>query len=383
MVSDCYKPVINGVVTSIACLAEALERLGHEVHLFVPGHPHQKDAGTSIHRFASAAFWLHKEERIAAPWPPASVRAYLEEPFEVVHLHTPFGLGLLGWLGARRRRLPTIFTHHTLWEEYVHYLRLPPAWTRPGAIAICNWFCNASSRVVAPSAEVRSRLLSQGVGRPIDVIPTGIDSYLFEGGSEQRARADLAVTGQEHLFVYIGRLAREKSIDFVLEAFARMLERNAGCRLALIGDGPARGELETQAANLGVTAQVSFLGFLPRERLRDYLAAARGFLFASQTETQGLVLLEAQAASVPVVAVRASGTSEAVDHDRTGVLVAPGDREAFVGAALRLAVDDEFHATLSRQARTWAQAFSSEAMAHRMVETYREAQCAKAYNNEL
>lgn len=378
MFSDCYEPVINGVVTSIACLVEALERDGHQVSLFVPDHPNQGRSSPGIHRFRSGAFWFHKEERFCLPWPPSTLAAFFQQRFDVVHLHTPFNLGLLGRTCARLRKLPTVFTHHTLWEEYVHYMPLPPKFMRAVAIGICNSFCNGSNRVVAPSAEVRDRLREQGVSNAIDVIPTGIDTNVFAGGFPELAWEELGFAEGSRLFVYVGRVAREKSIDFVLKAFRELHRREPRCRLALVGDGPARAELERQAVDLGLGEIARFLGFRPRTELKHYLAAARGFLFASRTETQGLVLLEAQAAGVPVVGVRASGTSEAVDHERSGVLVDPGDLESFVDAAFKLATEDEVFSGMAQQAREWAESFSSAAMARRMVETYRAAGAGNA-----
>lgn len=368
MVSDCYHPVINGVVTSVSCLVKALEVQGLEVELFVPDdHRPYQDEGV-IHRFASAPFWLHKEERFTYPWPPAAVRPLWTGRFDLVHIHTPFNLGGLAGAVAAVRGLPRVFTHHTLWEEYSHYLPLPQRWVKPLAVWICRTMCQVSQRVVAPSREVRERLRAQQVTRPIDVIPTGIDPDVFRGGDPSLAESWLGLESGQALFLHIGRVAREKSIEVVLRCFAEASRQRPGLKLAVVGDGPARAEMEALAGSL--EADITFLGFRPRNELKHLMARARGLLFASQTETQGLVLLEAQAAGVPVVAVAASGTSEGVDPGRSGLLLEPGDERSFVGAILRLLDDAKFFQELSRNARLFAQEFSSSSMAEKMVRCY-------------
>ncbi len=374
MVSDCYTPVINGVVTSIGCLIGALEAEGHEVVLCCPGHETVTEAEPGVVRFRSSPFWFHKAERFTFPWPPRSLGAF-SLPFDVVHIHTPFNLGSLGALAALMRGLPSVFTHHTLWEEYVHYLPVPEAVLKPVARHLCRTFAQAADRVVAPSFQVRERLRAQGVSRAIDVVPTGIDPEVFRGGSPQEAASELGLGQEDRLFVYIGRVAKEKSIDFVLRAFSMASQDRDDLALVVVGDGPARNSLEQLAAKLG--GRISFVGFQPRPCLKHYLARASGFLFASQTETQGLVLLEAQAAGVPVVAVSASGTSEAVEAGRTGVLLEPDDLEAFASWIERLADEPELGRQWGQNGASWAQEFSSSSMAFKMVKTYRAATLEK------
>lgn len=369
MFCDCYIPVINGVVTSIACLKAALEAEGHTVTLYVPAVPKHRDTDSAIHRFTSFVWPLQPEERFSIPWPPKTMREFKADDCDVIHVHTPFNVGLLGWWKAWRAGRPMVFTHHTLWEEYVHYLPMPRSWGRAIALGLCGFFFRRSRRIIAPSEEVRARLVSQGVRRPVEVIPTGIDPELFHGGDASR----VPVAPDERLFLFIGRVGKEKSIDFVLKAFAEVLKEEPRYRLILIGDGPERAALENQARQLGLGDRCQFLGYQPRADLKHYLAAARGFLFASLTETQGLVSLEAQAGGVPVVGVRASGTSEAVKDGHTGFLLEPGDLKGFKDAILRLGRDDELYSRLHENAAVWAEGFSSKEMAHKMEDAYKAA----------
>jgi glycosyltransferase involved in cell wall biosynthesis len=371
--ADCYRPVINGVVTSIESLYRGLAAAGNEVLLFVPSQPGYRESDPNIRRFASVTFPYHKEERFCFPWPPGHFSALARARVDVVHLHTPFNLGLYGLAAARALGLPRVFTHHTLWEEYVHYIPLPAAPMRKLAIALCRAFCNSCQAVIAPSAEVRQRLIEQGTVRPIRVVPTGIDTELFQRGDPAGPRGELGLRPEQKLFLYIGRLGKEKSLDFLLQAFAEANRRDSSLRLALIGGGPEAPNIEALGRELSRDGSITFLGYRKRAQLRDYLAAARGFLFASETETQGLVLLEAQAGGLPVVAVRASGVNEAVDAGASGTLVASGDREAFVSGVLALAHDEELWRRQSARAAEWVQAFSLGAMARQHEEVYRQA----------
>ena len=365
LVTDCYKPVINGVVTSVGIQANALRQAGHEVQIFAPNHE-EAPPEEEVTWFASRPFWLHKEERFTYPWPPASLKRLWSKPFDVVHIQTPFNLGFTALMATSLRRLPRVFTHHTLWEEYVHYLPIPQRYTRPAALGLCHYFLNGVDRVITPSAEVRTRLRGQGFGGSVDVIPTGIDVNVFRGGKAEDANLDF--DDDTIIFLYVGRLGKEKSVDQVLKAFHSAREEMPNLRLLVVGDGPARQELEELNRQLGQGA--TFLGFQPRERLKDFMALARAFLFASVTETQGLVLLEAQAASVPVVAVRASGTNEAVDPDRTGVILEEGDLKGFSAAILDFAKHPDKARKMGVSAASWAEEFSSSAMADKMVDSY-------------
>ena len=375
LVSDCYKPVINGVVTSVGIQAKALRAAGHEVEIFAPDHEKApQEPGVSW--FRSNPFWLHKEERFTYPWPPSSVSRLGRQEFDVVHLHTPFNLGFLALSIHRFRNTPRVFTHHTLWEEYVHYVPVPERYTKPWARRLCHFFLNHVNRVITPSAEVRDQVRAQGFSGPVDVIPTGIDVTVFRGGEPQELVEELNLEDTETAFLYVGRLGKEKSVDVVLRAFHQARSKQPGLRLLVVGDGPARQELEELNRQLGGGAQ--FFGFQPRERLKDFMSVARGFLFASTTETQGLVLLEAQAAGVPVVAVIASGTNEAVDPGKTGILVEEGDLKSFEEAILTFVNEPEKRYKMGACAARWAEEFSSESMADKMLQSYRQAALVKS-----
>ena len=371
--SDSYHPVINGVTTSIRLLVQALREAGHEALLLAPEVPGYREQEPWVRRLASVRFPLHPQDRVSLPWPVAHLREALAFDPEVVHLHTPFHMGLFGWLVAARLGRPRVFTHHTLFEEYLHYVPGPRWLLAPAAVGLCRWFWNTSRVVVAPSAEVRDRMVRQGLRRPLEVIPTGVDLASFQGGDPSRVREELGLEPGDPVLLYMGRVAREKSLDFLLEVLGQARRCDPRLRLVLVGDGPGRADLEARAQALGLGGQATFLGYRPRSELKHYLAASTLFVFASQTETQGLVLLEAQAAGVPVLAVRASGVNEAVAPGRSGFLVEPGDLEGFVGTLRRVVDDPGLRRQLAAGACEQADRFSISAMGRRIVEVYQRA----------
>ena len=376
MFADCWHPAINGVVTSLDILCARLERLGHEVELFVPAWPNTPPDPPRVHRFVSLCLpSIHRESRFSLPLPWSNMRRLAQVRPDVIHVHTPFNLGQLGTWAARRLGIPYVFTHHTLWEKYVHYVPLlSRRLLQAAAISLCRRMCNRAALVITPSHEVCDRLRTQGVVRPIEVIPTGIDTAVFQGGEPDRVRGALGIPPGEPVALYAGRLAREKSVDVLLHAFAEVVRSVPRAHLVVVGGGPEQEMLERLSQRLGLrdTNSVHFTGYQPRPELVHYFKMARVFMFASTTETQGLVSLEAQAAGCPVVAVRASGSSEAVLHGKTGFLV-PNEVSALATSTRRLLVDDSLQQAMAECAEQWAWSASSLEMASRTLAVYTRA----------
>ncbi len=366
--SDCYFPTINGVVTSIKLQLEALRELGHEVDLYCPRYEKPFTDDEHTWRLSAAPFPFHKAEQVTFPWPPSVVRRFWTEEYDVFHIQTPFSLGMMGLAAAWWRKIPRVFHHHTLWEEYVDYLPIPSQATRVASIATCRWLAHRCQGVISPSHQVKERFANQGVECPIDVIPTGIRGADFQNGTAR----DEFVEGEE-VCLYMGRLAHEKSLDVLIRVFQQIHEKRPTTRLWLVGDGPARKDLEQQIAEAGLTAATRFFGFVDRSTLKDFVASARLFLFTSLTETQGLVLLEAQAGGLPVVAVRASGVDEAVDPGVTGFMVEPGEEAEMAQSALNILEDVRLYSAFSEAAKKWSSDFSMEKMGEALVSTYRRA----------
>jgi glycosyltransferase involved in cell wall biosynthesis len=374
-ISDVYFPRVNGVSTSIRTFRGDLAANGVETQLVAPRYA-TDGAGMDepgIVRVASAGVPGDPEDR-RMRW-GALTRALdglVPAGFDLVHIHTPFIAHYAGVRFARRTGLPCIATYHTFFEEYLHHY-LPILPRRLGgylARSFTRSQCDDVRALIAPSEPMRAVLLEYGVTTPIHVLPTGLPADRFRTGDGHAFRARAGLPEDARLITYIGRVAHEKNIGFLVEMFARVLQQLPKALLVIAGEGPARAGLQQQVANAGLSAHVHFAGYLDRDTaLLDCYAAADVFAFASRTETQGLVLLEAMAQGTPVVSTAELGT-RSILVPGSGALVVPEEREAFAAAVVRVLSEPLLHQELSQRGRVYARTWSSTAMAQRLAALY-------------
>lgn len=371
--SDVYFPRINGVSTSIQTFRRELRELGHETTLVAPAYPapHCDDAG--IVRVGARTVPLDPEDR-AMRWDALRDldRTLAHERFDLVHVQTPFLAHYAGVRIARRRRTPVVATYHTLFEEYLfHYVPLVPrGLMRALARRLSVGQCNALDAVVVPSTAMREVLERYGVTARAEIVPTGIRLPEFSGGDGARFRAEHGIAPTRPMLVYVGRVAFEKNIEFLLRALQIVRRSVPDALLVVCGEGPALPRLRGLTGELGLGEAVRFVGYLDRaSRLPDCYRAADALVFASRTETQGLVLLEAMALGVPVVSTAVMGTRDIVAPER-GALVASDDEEDFATKVVRLLRDPALRARLSAEGREYARAWSAPVLAQRMVTFY-------------
>jgi len=293
--------------------------------------------------------------------------------FDLVHIHTPFVAHYAGVRCARRAAVPCIATYHTFFEEYLHHYVpvLPSAMSRLLARSFTRSQCAAVQALIAPSEPMRAVLEAYGVRTPIHVLPTGLGPDRFRSGDGAAFRARCGIDARRPLITYIGRVAHEKNIGFLLQMFREVLKSVPEALLVIAGEGPARAALRAQIAALGLGAHVQFAGYLERDSaLLDCYAAASVFVFASRTETQGLVLLEAMAQGIPVVSTAELGTRSVLPG--SGALIVPEQPEAFATAVVRVLGDAQLRADMGLRARAHARTWSSAAMARRLADIYHE-----------
>jgi len=330
---DVYLPEVSGVTMTISWLREELEALGHRPIVYAPAYQGASEDEPGVFRFRSRQFAFHKSSRVALPFSRAAARSFRE--LDVVHSSTPFSLGLAALHASLRHDLPHVHTYHTHLMEDRSYLPRPIRPTPRQTARIIASFCNRCDAVTAHSTPIREELLRYGVRRPIHLVPFGIRLPLFEREAIWQPRETLGIPPTVPLFLYAGRLAVEKNLGFLLRAFERLVEREPQAVLVIAGDGPTRRALEAQAASSGLGESVVFTGFLDQPRLIDLYKAADLFLFASKTETQGLVLVEAMAAGTPAVVLGELGVVDFV-HDEVNGVHAPEEEAGFAAAALAL-----------------------------------------------
>ncbi|MHB8902773.1 MAG: glycosyltransferase [Thermoguttaceae bacterium] len=372
MVSDVYFPRVNGVSTSIETFRQALAAEGVEVRLVAPRYADEPEV-EGVVRVPGRAVPRDPEDRLVS-WTALRTAVRREAvDCDIVHIHTPFLAHYAGLSAARRLGKPVIATYHTLFEEYLHHYApfLPAEWLRGLARRLSRSQCNALDAVVVPSMAMRDRLEEYGVSVPMNVLPTGIPMGRFSGGDGLRFRERHGLSAEQPCVLFVGRVAFEKNIDFLIESLSLARREVPNLILLITGEGPAKQTLHRQAEALGLSEAVRFIGYLDRRHdLPDCYAAADGFVFASRTETQGLVLLEAMAMGLPVVALAAMGTRDILSPGR-GCLTPEDDVAEFAAAMVRLLCDPALRSRLSQEARDYAREWADDRMAAKLAECYR------------
>ena len=374
-ISDVYFPRVNGVSTSVRTFRNDLSACGVETTLVVPEYGVAcDDVEPDILRVDGAKVPGDPEDRRMRWGALKTTLAQLpRDAFDLVHIHTPFIAHYAGVRFARRASIPCVATYHTFFEEYLHHYVpvLPRNIGRLLARTFTRSQCRDVSALIAPSEPMREVLLAYGVETPVHVLPTGLPADRFKHGEGKRFRALLGVAENQPLVTYVGRVAHEKNIEFLVSVFEQVRKQVPNALLVIAGEGPAREPLRQLVGRLGMADNVRFVGYLDRDStLLDCYAAANVFVFASRTETQGLVLLEAMAQGTPVVSTAELGT-RFVLQPGCGALVVPEHAEEFSAAVVKVLQDPVLHAALADRGREYALTWSSLTQAQRLADLYR------------
>lgn len=368
--SECYHPMRNGVVVSVDSFTRKLTEMGHEVTIFTARHPDQKTDEIGVYRVASVTFPTRARYPLAIPHALGKERKMMRSHhFDLIHTHTCMSMGQIALRLHRQRKIPLVFTYHTLMEEYAHYVPLPQPWVRRGAISISREFSNSCDHIITPTEHVASRLRRYRVTKPITVIPTGIDIDMFDDLEKIDIRSLYNIPRNVPLLSYAGRVAKEKNIPRLLSAFREVLKKEPDAHLLIVGGGPDEHTIRHLCDKLDITHRTRMTGFVPRELLMQALYATDIFVFASKTETQGLVLGEAMSCNIPVVAVDADATKELIETGKEGLLVADNDTE-FATAVLSLIANPPLQQEMGHNARLRAESISASRCSERLLEVY-------------
>ena len=373
MVTDVYFPRVNGVSTSIQTFRRALHALGHEVCLIAPDYGTVTDEEAAILRVPALPVPLDPEDRLMR-W--RRLRSLLprvrDGGFDLVHIQTPFLAHYAGVAFSEGLGVPRVETYHTYFEEYFfHYVRfLPKASLKALARRFSRGQCNDLDGLVVPSRQMRAVLEGYGVSAPMEVIPTGLALEDFSAGDGAAFRCRYRIPPERPIIAYVGRVAFEKNIDFLLRVTARLKAVIPDILFVVSGEGPALEALRERARKAGIERHVLFVGYLDRGGpLLDCYRAANAFVFASRTETQGLVLLEAMALGTPVVSTAIMGTRDVLRQGK-GAVIVPEDEAAFTEAVAQLLRDEPRRRNLGRAGQRYAEQWTARAMAERLLAFY-------------
>ncbi|MDR2143997.1 MAG: glycosyltransferase [Treponema sp.] len=397
MFTDAYWPRVNGVTVSVDTFSLALVRAGHEVMIVCSEYPvssmtdniTENGAGKEdpdrkklkLLRVPSRSVFFSDEDRAAK----LSKRRWVETELDkfspdVVHVNTEFLIADFGFAYARKRRVPAVYTFHTIWEDYAinYFPYLPECLLRFAVRKLQKHLLKQADLVIVPTPQIEEMIKTYRVKKETRRLPTGVDPALFVHSGKELAefRNTMeekypAIKGKK-LLLFAGRVSKEKNISFIIKLFPELLAKHSGLALVIAGNGPYLDYFKDEAKRCGVEASCVFTGYLERAELSLLYGISHIFLLPSMTETQGLVTIEAMLSGIPVVAIGVLGTVQVMGGDNGGFMV-QNDSAEFRDRVLDLLGDGELYLKKSEEARRHARAWTVESLTEKLLDIYREA----------
>lgn len=371
MMVDSYKPYISGITNYVEVNKEYLEKAGHEVFVFTFGDLEFQDTEPNIIRspgvqLADTGFYLSMRYSREAK--------KLLQTMEVVHVHHPFLSGRLALHYCRPKNIPIVFTNHTRYDLYAQaYLPLMPDLVSIGLLqSYMPPFCKAMDMVITPSAGMGEVLRELKVEGEIEILPNGVDLSNFKT-AKPLPRENFGYKPDDILIVYAGRIALEKNLPFLIEAFSGVAKAIPNVHLILIGGGvkPFEEDIQELVASQDVAKQIRLMGRVPYDQLPAYLAMCDIFATASVTEVHPLSVIEAMGAGLPIMGIESVGVGDTVQDGVTGYL-ATEDLPAFTAKLTRLCLDPKLRRQVSKSAREASSAYAIERTTTLMIQKYEE-----------
>ncbi|MBE0575181.1 MAG: glycosyltransferase [Desulfuromonadales bacterium] len=371
ILTNTFTPHVGGVARSVEAFTAEYRKRGHRVLIVAPEFPNMPQDEVDVVRINAIQNFNASDFSVALPIHPQLSETIDAFRPDVVHSQHPFLLGTTAFRLARHRELPLVFTHHTLYEQYTHYVPGNSPALKRFAIELATRYANLSDQVFAPSESIRDLLLERGVSTPIAVVPTGVRLENFARGDGGAMRREMGIPADAFVVGHLGRLAPEKNLEFLTRAVADFISRNSRAHFLVIGTGPSEATIRDVFSNSGMEAQLHIAGILQQQQLTDALHAMDMFAFASTSETQGMVLTEAMAAGLPVVALDAPGAREVVRERQNGRLLLEATPTTF-SAALQWVFErppEKMH-DLKQAALATAETFSMPRSADKALACY-------------
>lgn len=373
MLTNTFVPYVGGVARSVQRFVDEYRRQGHRVLVAAPSYKNLFGNERDVIRFPAIQHFNGTEFSLPMPVPGRRSFALRQFQPDVVHVHHPFALGGTALRISSARGVPLIFTHHTMYEKYTHYIPGDSLRLKRYVVSLVRGYCNYCDAVIAPSDSVATLLRSRGVETPISVIPTGVETELYRSGDGAAFRGKFNIPTDAIVIGHVGRMATEKNLEFLARAVALYLMRRPNAYFLLVGVGPMTTEICKIMDEMGVGDRFRPVGLLqPTELLAAY-KSMDAFAFSSHTETQGMVLAEAMAAGVPVVAVDASGVREVVKDKVNGRLLTGDDENQFALAlAWLVGLNPDQKVAIKETAYATAREFDISRTANQTLERYQE-----------
>lgn len=371
--TNTYLPFIGGVARSTSLYQKYLSRLGAQVIVYAPRYEGAEEDGDEVRRLPSIRNFYKSDFSLPIPVSFKPTIDFGEASFDIVHVHHPFLLGETGMHMARQYRIPLVFTYHTQYEMYTHYVPISDELAGKTIIRHTKEFCDYCDLVIAPTEDVKRVLLERGVNAQIEVLSTGIETELYKGADRQAIRRSLNMKRGDLLLIHVGRLTKEKNLEYLMRANLRALTADSRLHFAIVGDGDFRPMLEQMATEAGEPgSRVHFIGRLQGQELINAYSSADLFVFASKTETQGMVVAEAMAGGTPAIALDADGVRHLIRDQSNGLLLDSTASDDDFAQGILHAVDNRDQLKgWSRAARKTAQGMDMSVQAERLLQLYR------------
>lgn len=396
MFTNTFTPHVGGVARSVENFAQAYRKLGHRVLIIAPEFDQTPVDEIDVLRVPAVQKFNGSDFSVALPVSGLLSSKLDEFQPHIIHSHHPFLLGMTALRIAHYRNLPLVFTHHTLYERYTHYVPGDSEKMQQFSIELATHYANLADRVFAPSQSIAALLRQRGVKTEINVVPTGVRMSQFENSAGQRFRKAVNIPKKAFVVGYLGRLAAEKNLPFLSATVAQFIastrvntaqrkKHRGEAHFLLVGEGPSENPIRRIFQRAGITSHLHMAGILNYTELADAYDAMDVFAFASKSETQGMVLTEAMACGVPVVALDACGVREVIIDSVNGRLVRRENADAFAEALRWVASQPPLkRLSLSLAARKTALDFSMSNTATRALGHYqnlcRERRTGQAKN---
>jgi 1,2-diacylglycerol 3-alpha-glucosyltransferase len=373
MLTNTYEPFVGGVPRSVGAYTRELRQQGHRVMIVTPALDEVPDREEDVIRIPAIQHFNGSDFAVVLPIPHYLRSRLGSFKPDIIHTHHPHLLGSTALRMATSAGCPLLFTYHTMYEDYLHYVPAHAERLRQFVIRFVTGYCNLCDHVVVPSQSVAQILQERGVRTPLTVIPTGVYPKVFGKGDRQSLRRCQGISGRAFVAGYVGRLAPEKNLGFLAEAACRFTASSRRGHFLVVGSGPSENEIARRFVERRLVDRLHLVGSKTGQDLVDAYHAMDVFIFASRTETQGMVLTEAMAAGRPVIALDAPGAREVVRSGHNGFLLDSQDSEAFARCIAQVAAMPAPQLRhMQRNARRTAQAFSMDQSVRQLTAVYED-----------
>ncbi len=379
MMTNTYFPMVGGLEQSVHSFSEEFKTLGHEVLIVTPAFKDMPTEEPGVIRIP--AFQKFGGTIFSLNFPVSGLLTRLMKEFvpDIVHSHGPFFMGDFALRLSRQHAIPLVFTYHTMFEQYVHDWPVQNEGVKRFMVKLAAGYANLVDQVIAPSKSVQDILIKRGVKTPIEVVPTGVDVKRFSKGDRKAFREQNQIPLDALVVGHAGRLAPEKNLEFLTNCLIELLKKDPRVHALIVGLGPSQNLIQDAFRQAGLEKRLHLTGVLHYQHLVDAYFAMDVFAFASLSETQGLVLIEAMAAGVPVVALDASGAREVVSDYHNGRLLNAMDQPSFVDALIwALSRTPEELQTIKQVIRMTVQKYPINSAAVQMLKIYEKIRSRKS-----